>query len=312
MKLNSIFTIVVVVSIFSSCIHAQENDANLEIFAERGKGVVTQDDFTARADRIPEHSRKSTLRDRNRVNALLQSLLIASQLAADAREAGFDKEKIVVDRMRLAADAELADAWLSHYVEERSEADYEALAHEYYLLNGKLIKSSPMVDVSHILISTNERSDQEAKDLADTIYKKLVEDPSQFDQFVVEYSEDPSAPSNKGKFKNVKKGDMVKNFEVTAFALQQDEISKPVKTEFGYHIIRLDASIKPRQMTFEEVKDKLIMRERVKHDERVKSDYLDSLNSQEVRMSEAQLLEMVRRQFGEDYVDPITTRDNSE
>jgi peptidyl-prolyl cis-trans isomerase C len=312
MKLRAAFTIALVTSMFSMGIHAQETDTNLEIFAERGKGVVTQDDFTARADRIPEHSRKSTLRDRNRVNTLLQSLLIASQLAADAREAGFDKEKIVIDRMRLAADAELADAWLSHYVEVRSEADYEALAHEYYLLNGKTIRSSPKVDVSHILISTNERSDTEAKDLADTIYIKLTKDPSQCDQFIVEYSEDPSAPSNKGKFKNVKKGDMVKNFEVTAFALQQDEISEPVKTNFGYHIIRLDAKIKPRQMTFEEVKDQLVAREQAKHNERVKADYLDSLNSQEIRMSEAQLLEMVRRQFGEDYVDPGTIRDNSE
>ncbi len=129
-----------------------------------------------------------------------------------------------------------------------------------------VIKSSPRVDVSHILISTNERSDQEAKDLADTIYSKLIKDPSQFDQFVVEYSEDPSAPSNKGKFKNVKKGDMVENFEVTAFALQQDEISEPVKTNFGYHIIRLDAKFQPKQMTFEEVKDQLIARERAKHD----------------------------------------------
>ncbi len=312
MKLKAAFTIALVISIFSSSIHAQETDTNLEIFVERGKGVVTQDDFTARADRIPEHSRKATLRDRNRVNTLLQSMLIASQLAADAREAGFDKEKIVIDRMRLAADAELADAWLSHYVEVRSEADFEALAHEYYLLNGKSIRSSPRVDVSHILISTNERSDQEAKDLADTIYSKLMKDPSQFDQFVVEYSEDPSAPSNKGKFKNVKKGDMVENFEVTAFALQQDEISEPVKTNFGYHIIRLDAKFQPKQMTFEEVKDQLIARERAKHIERVKADYLDSLQSQEIRMSEAQLLEMVRRQFGEDYVDPNTTRDNSE
>ena len=312
MKLKAAFTIAFVTSIFSSSILAQDTDTDLEIFAKRGKGVVTQDDFTARADRIPEHSRKTTLRDRNRVNTLLQSMLLASQLAADAREAGFDKEQIVIDRMRLAADAELADAWLRHYIEVRSSADFEALAHEYYLLNGKSIRSSPRVDVSHILVSTSERSDPEAKELADTIYSKLIEDPSQFDQFVVEYSEDPSAPSNKGKFKNVKKGDMVKNFEVTAFALQQDEISEPVKTEFGYHIIRLDANMKPKQMTFEEVKDQLIARERAKHNERVKADYLDSLNSQEIRMSEAQLLEMIRRQFGEDYVDPITTRDNSE
>lgn len=304
MKPGVIITLLMVTSCFAAVLQAQEPDNNLDIFAERGKGVVTQDDFEARADRIPEHSRQITLRDRNRVNNLLQGLLIASQLAADAREAGFDKEKIVVDRMRLAAETELADAWLSHYVETRSTADFEALAHEYYILNGKTILSSPKVDVTHILISTKERSDADAKELVDTIYDQLLESPAEFDQLVIEYSEDPSAASNKGKFKNVKKGDMVKEFEVAAFALQQGEISKPVKTGFGYHIIRLDAYTRPKQMEFDEVKDQLIAMQREKHNERVKIDYLDSLNSQEVRMSEDQLKEMVRRQFGEDYVDP--------
>lgn len=312
MKPGVIITLLIVISCFTAGLQAQEPDNKLDIFAERGKGVVTQDDFAARADKIPEHSRQTTLRDRNRVNNLLQSLLIASQLAADAREAGFDKEKIVVDRMRLAAETELADAWLSHYVESRSTADFEAMAYEYYLVYGKTILSSPKVDVTHILISTKERSDADAKELVDTIYDQLLETPSEFDQLVMEYSEDPSAASNKGRFKNVKKGDMVKEFEVTAFALKQGEISKPVKTSFGYHIIRLDGYTKPKQMEFSEVKERLIAMQREQHNERVKRDYLDSLNSQEIRMTEEQLLEMVRRQFGEDYVDPNALSGNSE
>lgn len=304
MKFGVIITFLMVTTCITFGVKAQEPDSNLEIFAERGKGVVTQDTFAARADRIPEHSRHATLRDRNRVNNLLQSLLISSQLAADAREAGFDKDKVVVDRMRLAAEMELADAWLSHYVKTRSTADFETLAHEYYLLYGKTILSSAKVDVTHILISTKERSDSDARELVDTIYAQLLETPAVFDQFVIEYSEDPSAASNKGKFKNVKKGDMVKEFEAAAFALQQGEISKPVKTSFGYHIIRLDGYTKPQQMEFSEVKERLIAMQREKHNERVKQDYLDRLNSQEVRMTEDQLMEMVRRQFGEDYVDP--------
>lgn len=313
MKLTAIFTIFMGLLCLSTNIKAEEIQPNLEILAERGKGVVTQKSFTARATKIPEKLRKETLRDRKRVGDLLQALLITSQLAADAREAGFDKEEFVIERMRLAADKELADAWLTRYVEERSTADYEALAHEYYLLNKPSIMSSPKVDVSHILISTKERSDAEAEALAASVSSQLIENPSKFDEFVVEYSDDPSAATNTGKFRNVRKGAMVKPFEVTAFALQPGEISVPVKTEYGYHIIRQDAYIKPEQMKFEDVKGRLIMIEREKHNERVRIAYLDSLNSQKIVMTEAQIQEMVRRQFGEDYVDPeTTTRGKSE
>jgi len=312
MKLTSLFTISLAILCLSINSRAEDTKPDLEILAERGKGVVTQDDFTARADRIPESVRKATLRDRKRVGDLLQNLLLTSQLAADAREAGFDKEKIVIERMKLAADAELADAWLTHYVEERSGADFEALAHEYYLLHKETIKSSPKIDVSHILISTKERPEAEAKALADSIKLQLNDNPSAFDELIIEYSEDPSAASNKGKFHGVKKGDMVKPFETTAFALQPGEISEPVKTEYGYHIIRLDAYIEPEQLPYEEVKNQLIAIEREKHNERVKNSYLENLNAEKIKMTEEQIQEMVRRQFGDEAVNPEAPVGDSE
>ena len=100
MKSNSITTIFISLICLSIVSYADEPGTDLDIFAKRGKGVVTQEDFTARADMIPEGSRKGTLRDRKRVNDLLQSLLLTSQLVADAHEAGFDKEQVVIKRMQ--------------------------------------------------------------------------------------------------------------------------------------------------------------------------------------------------------------------
>jgi len=57
-------------------------------------------------------------------------------------------------------------------------------------------------------------------------------------------------------------GDMVKPFEEAAFALEPGEISEPVKTDYGYHVIRLDAYYEPTMMTFEEVKPQLVALER--------------------------------------------------
>jgi len=283
-----------------------------EILAQRGKGVVTQQMFTARADKIPADVREPTLRSGNRLRDVINSLLLRAQLAADAREAGFDLEQIVIDRMQLAAQNELAEAWLEHYVNIQPEADYEQLARENYLLRQEKMYSTPRIDVSHILVSTKERSNEDAKELADDIYQQLLANPDSFGELVVKFSEDPSASSNKGSFTGVKKGDMVKPFEDAAFALKDGEISEPVETDFGYHIIRLDAHIAPVELDFEDLKDNLMRAERKKHDERIKRDYLESLTSLEVHMTEEQLGEMVSRQFGEKSVDAKATGDDSE
>lgn len=53
------------------------------------------------------------------------------------------------------------------------------------------------------------------------------------------YSEDPGSASNGGLMKNISKGQMVKPFEAAALNLQEGEISDPIESEFGYHIIQL-------------------------------------------------------------------------
>ena len=283
-----------------------------EILAQRGKGVVTQQMFSARANKIPADVREPTLRNGNRLKDVINGMLLRAQLAADARDAGFDQEQVVIDRMKLAADYELAEAWLQHYVDMQPEADYEQLARENFLLNKDSMLSGPKIDVSHILVSTRERPVEEAGALADDIYQQLAADPELFGEFVTKYSEDPSAASNHGSFAGVKKGEMVEPFETAAFALAEGEISEPVRTEFGYHIIRLDAHIAPEAIEFEDIKAQLVESERKKHDERIKVDYLESLTALEVYMTEEQLGEMVVRQFGEESAEPEVTDENSE
>lgn len=308
--LKSMIVTTVMVSV--SGMAAEDAGENLDILAQRGKGVVTQEEFTARAHEIPADVREPTLRNGNRLRDVLNTMLLQAQLAADAKAAGYDKEEIVIDRMQLAAENELAEAWLEHYVDMQPEADYEQLAREKFLLTKDNAMSQPTIDVSHILVSTKERPDEEAKALADDIYQQLQDNPAAFSELVVQYSEDPSAASNKGSFVNIKEGDMVKPFEDAAFALKPGEISAPVKTQYGYHIIRLDAYYPPRQQTFEDVKVQLIESERKKHRERVKRDYLESLTALDVHMTEAQLGEMVSRNFGDKAPDSEVKKDDSE
>jgi len=88
-----------------------------------------------------------------------------------------------------------------------------------------------MVRASHILVS----SEREASRILDDIRKG-----KEFSEMAKRYSSCPSGKSG-GDLGFFGKGQMVKEFEDAAFSLKDGELSKPIKTQFGYHIIKVTA-----------------------------------------------------------------------
>ncbi|GIW22796.1 MAG: peptidylprolyl isomerase [Candidatus Sericytochromatia bacterium] len=85
------------------------------------------------------------------------------------------------------------------------------------------------IEAQHILVKDQK--------LANEIYDRLQKGED-FDSLAQKYSEDPGSKSNGGRLGYFQKGMMVPEFEKTAWSLKLNEISKPVKTNFGYHIIK--------------------------------------------------------------------------
>ncbi len=93
---------------------------------------------------------------------------------------------------------------------------------------------------SHILIAVNgEKSDADAKKEADEIYKQLQADPSKFDQLAKSKSADPGSARQGGDLGFFQKGMMVPEFDNAVFSGKKGDLVAPVKTQFGYHIIKI-------------------------------------------------------------------------
>ena len=138
--------------------------------------------------------------------------------------------------------------------------DADALA--YYTQNADQYGTPESRDVRHILIAEQVDPDcrpnpanptqcevnfAKSKEEADRIYG-LLQDGGDFAALAKEYSDDTSSASNGGNYAAVR-GQSVPEFDKAAFELETDEISKPVKTVYGYHVIQATADTKPRKVT---------------------------------------------------------------
>ncbi len=71
------------------------------------------------------------------------------------------------------------------------------------------------------------------------------------------YSDDPGSKEKGGDLGTISKGEMVKEFEDAVFSLKKDEISQPVKTAYGYHVIQVTGINEAKQYTLDEVKEEI-------------------------------------------------------
>ena len=125
---------------------------------------------------------------------------------------------------------ELRSTLLSEKIFEKVGADAkvtDADIKAYYNAHPELYKQKPSREVRHILVPS--------KSLADDLYSQL-KGGADFATLAKKYSTDPGSKEVGGKL-TIQRGQTVPAFDKVAFALKVGEISKPVKTEFGWHII---------------------------------------------------------------------------
>lgn len=116
------------------------------------------------------------------------------------------------------------------------------------------------IEVSHIMVShKKEDSTFNARERIADVYA-LLQQGSSFENLAEQYSDDKNSARRGGKLRPIRRGDLrAPKFEDAAFELQnKGDISKPIESSFGWHIIRLEKTSPPP--TFEEEKEQLLKR----------------------------------------------------
>lgn len=118
----------------------------------------------------------------------------------------------------------------------------------YFKENKEALGQSATVEASHILTETKEQAEEVSQKLADG---------GDFAELAAEYSIDTATAENGGELGSFGTGEMAPEFEETAFGMKADEISDPVQTDFGYHIIKVTDKTEATEATLEDSKEEI-------------------------------------------------------
>ena len=196
--------------------------------------------------RYPAQQQAMIDNEQGRRNILEQA--IAFELMYElGKEKGMDTSAEYVEQVNKIAKELLAQIVMKKTLDEVTILDEEVL--KYYNENQEAFKEPANVTAKHILIDSEE--------LAKEIKEKIALNELTFEEAAAKYSSCPSKEQG-GNLGSFSKGMMVPEFEEVAFVLPIGEVSEPVKTQFGYHLIKVVDKKEDSIKVFEEVKDEAL------------------------------------------------------
>ena len=160
--------------------------------------------------------------------------------------------------------------------ESRAEIVTEEEAKKYYDTRQDLFQTEILLTASHILKMARTEDELAIAEKKIIEIRKQLEEGKDFIELVKQESDDAQ---NNGHLGTFGKGRMVPPFEKAAFALETGEISDPVKTQFGWHLILLHEKKEPEVTQFVDVKEKIIEYLGEKRKDATFEQFLDRLKS---------------------------------
>lgn len=191
----------------------------------------------------------------------------------EAFESQVAKAGQTVDKLRDEIRSSIRQqGWIEEQLKDAPKAS-DADAEDFYQKNPQQFQQPEQVRASHILVSIAKDATPELvaeKQKAAEGILARAKSGEAFDKLAAELSEDPSAKQNSGDLNFFSREQMVPEFSTAAFSMKKGDISDPVRSQFGFHIIQVTDRKEAEKVTLESVKPQLLaFLNRQKHNEQV-------------------------------------------
>ncbi|MEE1229194.1 MAG: peptidylprolyl isomerase [Lachnospiraceae bacterium] len=219
--------------------------ADQKIVARVAGHEITEAEFNDYLARLPQQQQQYAATDQGRELLLTQytNIYLFAKLG---RERKYDQAEEYKEALKKVETEFLSQYALMQVIKGAGVTKEEAK--EYYDKNPELFKTEGSAHAYHILTNTEEEA-LKAK-------KEIESGQKSFEDAAKEYSTDGPSSARGGDLGTFPKGQMVKEFEEAVFGVKENELGKvigPVKTQFGYHLIRVDKLEGAGTLAFEDV-----------------------------------------------------------
>jgi peptidyl-prolyl cis-trans isomerase C len=239
-------------------------DAADTVLISNGVASVTRAEYDAELLKLPPDLRVGFANNPRRVTDLLVRMLVQKSLAAQAKAEKIDTTPNAVLRLRLEADRILSQIMVES-IEAKAAAEfdanrakYEVRARESFLIDKSKYATPEQVSATHILFDTKKHTSDEARKLAQDARAKILAG-ADMGRLAHDVSEDPSSGTNNGSLGWFSQKEMDPAFGAAAFALKNPgDVSEPVLSQFGWHVIRLDGRRPASVPTFDQARDTIM------------------------------------------------------
>ncbi|MBI4809126.1 MAG: peptidylprolyl isomerase [Nitrosomonadales bacterium] len=177
--------------------------------------------------------------------AIREDLINLEVISQTAAKNGLDKQADTAQQLELARQSVLAGAFVQDYVKS-NPVSAEAMKQEYETMKARV--GNKEFKLSHILV---ESEDEAKKAIAE------VKKGAKFGKVAKSKSKDPGSKDNGGDLGWAVPSNFVQPFAEAAMKLTKGQISAPVQTQFGWHVIRLEDTRELKVPTFDEMKPQL-------------------------------------------------------
>lgn len=177
------------------------------------------------------------------IKKVVEELINQEILYLDAKENNLDEEEAFKEQLE-----KFKEGLLKQYAVNKILTDVEVSEDEmkdYFESHKEHFKSPESITSSHILIESEDK----AKEIIEEIKQGMA-----FEEAAQKYSTCPSKDQG-GNLGESTRGKMVPEFEEAAFNMQVGTVSEPVKSQFGYHIIKLNDKKEEQDNSYDEVKE---------------------------------------------------------
>ena len=244
------------VLLLAGCNFIKSNDQSKSPVVARFDGVkVTEEDLFKKIRTLPRALQSTAMQ---RKKDLIEDMAAEHFLMKEAERQGLNKDPEVEDLIRAAQKKIVVAKLIDKEIDKKITIKPEDVS-QYYQFHQQEFMTPLLMKASHILVKT----ESEAK----AILASLNQGAS-FEDLARQKSIDGSAVRG-GDLGVFQKGQFVPEFEEQVVEMKKGEIRGPVKTQFGYHIIRLNDRIEPRLRDFQTVKN--VAEERLVHERRAKA-----------------------------------------